>query len=171
MNRIPRWLAFLLGAGMLAAVIGGISFYSLTKQPDGFITQKMIKPLVGLISGIKKFEEVADAKPAFTLSANELQSAFAKDEAKAMEMYNSQIIQVNGSISRIAAPTDTNRVILLEVDGLSNISCQMDPRYNERLADVSPGSKVTVRGICNGSKMDDLLGSIDVLLNRCVLVN
>ncbi len=171
MNRIPRWLAILLVVGLLAALGGGAAFYFITKQPESFVTQKIIKPVVGFMSGFKKFENVDESKPDFTLSSVELQSAFATDEAQAKEMYQSKIVQVNGMISSITAASDTNLVLLLEVDGISNISCQMDPQFHSRMGGVAPGNNVVIKGICSGSKKDDLLGSQDVLMNRCVLVN
>ena len=65
-----------------------------------------------------------------------------------------------------------NIVILLSVDDpTSNISCQMDPTFNDRLKNLKNGGTITIKGICNGSKEDDLLGSLDVMLNRCIVVN
>ncbi|HXH18199.1 MAG TPA: hypothetical protein VNJ07_03860 [Chitinophagales bacterium] len=168
MNRLPRWLNILLLLALLAAAVGAAVFYFVTRQPESVVTQKIIKPVVGLLSGFKQFENVDKATPAFTLTSADLHSAFAKDEAQARALYEGKVIQVSGTVASIASPTDTNRVVLLEVDGVSNVSCQMDPRFNERLKNVAPGNAVILKGICNGSKKDDMLGSIDVLMTRCV---
>lgn len=145
-------------------------FYFVTRQPEGFVTQKIIKPLVGFISGFKEFENVDRAVPVFSLSSAELHQAFMQDEALAKTKFEGKVIQVSGVVSSIASPTDTHRVVLLEVDGISNISCQMDPVFNERMKDIASGSSVRIKGFCSGIKRDDLLGSLDVLMNRCLVV-
>ncbi len=170
MERVPRWLFFMIAAGLLAVAGGGIAFYFITKQPESFVTQQIIRPVAGIISGFKKFEDVDESSPAFSLTPAELHAAFANDEANAKETYEGRILLVKGVISSIASPTDTNRVILLEVDGVSNISCQMDSRFNNRLKDIAPGITISIKGICIGSRKDDLLGSLDVLLTRCAAI-
>lgn len=169
MDRVPRCLAFLIAAALLAVAGGGMVFYFITKQPESFVTQQIIRPVAGILSGFKKFEDVNESAPAFTLAPAELQAAFANDEANAKETYEGKVLLVKGVISSIASPTDTNRVILLEVDGISNISCQMDSRFNNRLKDIAPGNTISIKGICIGSRKDDLLGSLDVLLTRCAV--
>ena len=149
-----KWLKVLIAVGLLAIIGGGVMFYFITKQPDSFVTQKLIRPVVGFISGFQQFENVDEAKPAFTLTPGELQGAFAKDEAKARATYAGKIVEVKGTISSIAQ-SDSNRVILLEVDGMSNISCQMDPQFNNRLKDISAGKVVSIKGICHSAKKDD----------------
>jgi len=170
MNRIPRWVVFLIIACIAFLAIGAITFYFITKQPESVVTQKIIKPVVGFLSGFKQFEDIDASAPAYTLTAAELQGDFAQNETDAKLKYEGKVVQVSGIISSIASHADTNHVILLEVDGISNISCQMDSRFNDRFRDISPGSNVSLKGICSGSKKDDLLGSLDVLLNRCVIV-
>jgi hypothetical protein len=160
----------LITVGLLAAIGGGLMLYFIAKQPDSFVTQKIIRPIVGFVSGFKKFEDVDHAKPAHILTATEIHAAFEGDEAKAKTEFEGKVVQVNGIISSIASPNDANRVILLEVDGNSNVSCQMDPQFIDRLIDIAVGDDVAIKGICSGSKKDDLLGSLDVLLNRSVLV-
>ena len=173
MNNLPRWLKILTIAGLTAVLGGGIAFYCITRQPDSFVTQKIIRPVVSFMSGFKQFEDVAESKPAFSMTSKELHSAFEKDEANAGKMYNGKVIEVSGTISSIAAPTETNIVILLSIEDnpVSNVSCQMDAAFNDRLQKYAAGSQVAIKGICNGAKKDDLLGSLDVLLNRCVIVN
>lgn len=177
MKRIPKWLKILLAIGLVAAIGGAIAGYSIANHPDSAFTKSVVipivKPLVDLVSGFEKHQNVDESKPAFTLTTSDLQGAFVKDEAAAKTTYEGKVVQVNGTVSSIASPTDTNVVVLLAIDGdaASNVSCQMDPAFNSRLNGIAAGSVISVKGICNGSKKDDLFGSTDVLLNRCVIVN
>lgn len=177
MKRLPKWLKFLLGMGLALAIAGAVAGYCIASHPDSAFTKRvvipMVKPIVDLVSGFEKHKNVDQSKPAFTLSPNELQGAFVKDEAAAKTTYEGKVVQVNGTISSIASPTDTNVVVLLTIEGdaASNVSCQMDPAFNSRMNGIAAGSVISVKGICNGSKKDDLFGSHDVLLNRCVIVN
>lgn len=170
MNRLPRWASSLLIIGLIGLMGAGFVFFFVTKMPDSFITQKIIRPVVGFVSGMKKFENVDAAKPEFSLEASGLYEDFMNDPAGAKNRYENKIVQVSGTVSGIAGQTDANRVILLEVDGVSNISCQMDPQFNDRLTSISAGDALIIKGICSGAKTDDLLGSLDVLMNRCVIV-
>ncbi len=172
MKTIPKWLTVLVVISFIALLGGGLMFYSVTQKPNSPFTQKVIRPIVGFVSGFTKHQEVENSKPAFEMTADELQAAYLNNRENAMKSYDGKVLQVSGKISNIASPTDTNIVILLTIenDPLSNISCQMDPAYNERLKQIAPGETITMKGICNGFKEDDLLGSLDVLLNRCVVV-
>lgn len=176
MKRISTWLTFLLIFGFVVILIGGVAGYFITQQPDSAFTKTVVvpvlKPFVDLLSGFSQHKNVEQSEAQFVLKPDELHEAYGKNESEAKAQYEGKIVQVNGIISSIASPTDTNIVVLLTIerDPMSNISCQMDPSFNERLEGLAAGSKVSIKGICNGAKKDDLLGSLDVLLNRCVIV-
>ncbi|GIV34776.1 MAG: hypothetical protein KatS3mg031_2311 [Chitinophagales bacterium] len=161
--------------GLLILITGGVVFFSITQWPESRFTRHVIiplvKPLVDLTSRFTQHKEVEKTSPAFILSASELQAEFLQGEELAKEKYIGKVVQVHGTIAKIASPADTTIVLLLAIDAdpLSNVSCQMDPRYNERVKDLNVGDMVSVKGICNGIKKDDLLGSTDVVLNRCVV--
>lgn len=169
-------LRFLTIFAVLGLIASAVIFYFLTQQPDSAFTKRMIvpvvKPFVGFISGLSPHTNVDASEAAYLFSPDSLQQFFIVNASEATEKYAGKIIQVSGIVSDIATPTDTNIVVLLAIanDPLSNISCQMDPAFNERLQGVSSTAVVTIKGICSGAKQDDLLGSTDVLLNRCVLV-
>ena len=173
MKRLLRYLTVIAAFGLVASAV---VFYFLTQQPESSFTKNVIvplvKPIVGFVSGLKPHENVAGAEPDFIFPTDTLQYFFKANEQEATKNYNGKILQVSGTISNIASPTDTNIVVLLAIDSdpMSNISCQMDPAFNDRLKGLAAGSSVSIKGICNGAKKDDLLGSLDVLLNRCVIV-
>ncbi len=176
MKRIPTWLRALLILGFAAALIGGTAGYFITQQPKSAFTKSVVvpvvKPFVDFLSGLTEHKNIEQSAAQFVLTSDELHEAYGKNESEAKAQYEGKILQVNGIISSIASPTDTNIVVLLgiESDPMSNISCQMDAAFNDRLKGLAAGSTVSIKGICNGAKKDDLLGSMDVLLNRCVIV-
>lgn len=173
MKRLLRYLTVIAAIGLVASAV---VFYFLTQQPESGFTKNVIvpvvKPLVAFVSGLSPHTNVDETKADFTLSTDDLQKPFKADEQEAAKIYIGKIVQAKGTISSIASPTDTNIVVLLAIDSdpMSNISCQMDPAFNDRLKGLTAGSSVSIKGICNGAKKDDLLGSLDVLLNRCVVV-
>lgn len=176
MKRIPTWLTALLAVSFTALLAGGIAGYFLTQQPDSAFTKSVVvpvvKPLSDFLSGFTTHQNIEQSEAQFILAADELHASFGKNETEAKAQFEGKIVQVNGVISSIASPTDTNIVVLLTIhnDPMSNISCQMDPAFNTRLKGLTTGSSVSIKGLCNGAKKDDLLGSLDILLNRCVIV-
>ncbi len=173
MKTTTKLVITVLAVGLIG---GGTVFYFMTQKPESNFTKNVIipvvKPIVDFASSFKKHTEVDKAKAAFALNPEELQGAFKNDETLASEKYLGKILEVAGSVASIASPTDTNIVLLLSIDkdAMSNVSCQMDSRFNDRIKGIGVGDSITIKGICNGVKKDDLLGSTDVILNRCVIV-
>ncbi len=173
---MKRLLRFVTVCAVFGLVASAVFFYFITQQPESNFTKSVIvplvKPIVGFVSGLSPHTNVDETKAEKLLTTDSLQQLFKENEQEATKSYNGKILQVSGTISNIASPTDTNIVVLLAIDSdpMSNISCQMDPAFNARMKGLSEGSIVSIKGICNGVKKDDLLGSTDVLLNRCVII-
>ena len=114
----------------------------------------------------KPHRNVANEKPAFTLSANELIKAFGEKEDAAYKLYGDKALQVNGKIADISKK-GTEITITLE-DQTSGVSCSFESEYyqknTEKLNSVKVGDQVTVKGKCDGHDM--IMG---VVLTRCAL--
>lgn len=116
----------------------------------------------------EKGPDLSRAQPTIRLEAASLIGAFESDTAVASRMYIDQVIAVTGTVKSI----DTDRIPVIiflgEEAALSSVKCSMDPVFADGYKNISKGSRVTVKGLCNGFQYEELLGT-DVELNRCVI--
>lgn len=102
-----------------------------------------------------KPHETVDNKKGLQITAEELCSAYLKDEQKANSIYLNQVIEVTGTIAEISKNQDGNDVILLESsDPLSGVQCTMRETYGAYHA----GEPIVVKGFCTGFTAVVLLG-------------
>lgn len=99
-----------------------------------------------------------------SISASALFIDYETDEAAANERYLGKTLELTGTIREISIQEETGQAtIYLEAGGiLGGVSCEM--AADQQLAKAKPGEEVTIKGICSGLLMD-------VVLNRCVIVN
>lgn len=112
-------------------------------------------------------EDLKEVQADEAIAAHMLLQEFATDTSAASEKYIDKVLRVTGTVKSY----DTSGVINLGMpDDISSIQCSMDPRTKVNYALLEPGTKVTLKGVCNGYQADPLLGT-DVKMNYCVLVN
>jgi len=106
---------------------------------------------------------VASYKTDVTIDAASLLQAFETNEDSANIIYREKIILVTGTVGSITQDTTGYSVYLKESDAISGIMCRFDrPDFNPELAAV--GSKVGIKGLCNGYLMD-------VVLDKCTIAD
>jgi hypothetical protein len=122
---------------------------------------------MGLLGfGAKKQQEeqqkqVQEQKP-IEVSAVQLLSEYKDNEAKANDKYKGKVVQVDGVIDRI-----TEGYVKLKGGGqfeLLTVDCHFDDEDRKTVASLSSGSRVTIKGICDGKGF----GGINI--HRCKLV-
>ena len=95
------------------------------------------------------------------MSADELFNSFDANEAEASENYQEKIIQVSGTVFRTKSDTTQLNIILKAENSMTGgVNCSLrdlDTQIPEK------GSKITLKGQCQGFLMD-------VVLNNCVIV-
>lgn len=106
---------------------------------------------------------VVTAAADFQVSAPELVNAFAKNEADANAQYGGKVIMVTGTLRRVLEESGVPILVVGDSTLEFGVSCYLDPERSDAAQDLSPGSTVTVKGICNG-----LL--LDVMLDQAVVV-
>ncbi len=100
----------------------------------------------------------------FVITPQDLLAEFDTDEAAAQTKYLNKIIKLNGVLLYIQKVADKSIWLLSTGDPLSNIQCEMDPRYIADTQDkVKIGNTVTIQGICSGKLMD-------IILNQAVCI-
>ena len=132
--------------------------------------------IVGLICGIgvylyvfhKPHRNLANEKPAFTLTAADLIIQFGEKEDSCYKVYGDKAIQVNGKIADISKKGNIIQTIVLE-NSSSGVSCGFNSLYNvensEKISKLKVGDIVKLKGKCDGYDM--IMG---VVLTQCCVV-
>jgi hypothetical protein len=109
-------------------------------------------------------EEFAQLKKN-AVSAATLQAAYEQNEVSADNEYKGKVVVVHGRVGTIAKDIiDTSYVILdAGESSIGSIQCFFDDSSNARLAKLSPGQSVYIKGTVNGKMMN-------VLLKDCIIL-
>ena len=111
----------------------------------------------------KPVSGLEDTKPAFTMSSDELFTAFESDETGANKKYLGKIIEVSGTVQSVNHEQDGNTSVTLQTTGgMFGVICRLDS-LNSSPQGIANGQKVSMKGECSGMLMD-------VVLVRCVNV-
>ncbi len=133
----------LLKYGLLLALIGGAVGFYLWNKPH---------------------ENMDKAKTDVEISAGELFTAFAENEAQANEDYLDKVIAVAGKVREVSkSPEGIVKVTLDSGDEMFGVICQLDELSDHQRTEFQPGESVTFKGKCTGMLMD-------VVMVRCVEV-
>lgn len=127
-------------------------------QKKFFIAAIILYLAVAVAAGFYMYRKpranVEDIKPAFTLSAAELYSAFKRDEKKANERFLKKVIQVKGAVDNMQVTDSAISLLLQSGDDMGGVNCLV---RREKVAKQSPplnGSVISVKGKCVGFLMD-----------------
>lgn len=110
-----------------------------------------------------------DMKPEFSLSADELMSAYENNKLAAESKYNGKVLQINGIIYGISASGEEAAVVTLqgstENNALKSVNCKFtgDEQIKE-LGKLSKGLPVTIIGIVKGEGIMS-----DIAMENCRL--
>lgn len=106
-----------------------------------------------------------DVSSAMRLTADELFTAFDKDEAAATRQFSDKVLSVRGLIRQMNKDEKGGYTLYLSTpELLKSISCSLDSLYRGTPPEVKAGDSITIKGICTGYLMD-------VVLVRCVIEN
>ena len=104
------------------------------------------------------------------VSAVELYNIYQNDSTKANATYTNNIVEVSGQVTQINHNQQNQTVILLKTNIQdASVNCTME----EKPGNISVGSTVALKGICNGYVSGDADLGIpgDVILVRCYVSN
>lgn len=124
--------------------------------------------IIAVVYGYKEYnrgqKDLSGEKADILISAPDLLKAFTDDEAKANTLYLDKLVAVNGKVKSADKDDLGNYTVQLDASSeMSNISCQMNEKYNSDAAKLRSGDEVIIKGTCTGMLMD-------VILIRCVIV-
>jgi hypothetical protein len=116
----------------------------------------------------KPHDNIEKATPAYSVSTEEIWSRYNTDRKIADSLYNNQVIEVTGNLSRIDKnDTLVSAIFVMAADSMfgdKTIACQMYKKYNEEAVALIAGAKVKIKGFCVG--YDDT----DIKFNKCSIV-
>jgi hypothetical protein len=115
----------------------------------------------------KKHPDYENLKPAFSVTAGELYTAFKTGKTEAGRKYNGQIIELRGTMDKLEK-TDTLVVAVFVLSqgtfGDEGVRCTMLTGYDTKAGAIQKGSALKIKGYCTG------FNDTDVILEHCSLV-
>jgi neutral trehalase len=116
----------------------------------------------------KPHDDIEKATPAYSMATEEIWSKYNSDRKAADSLYNNQVIELTGSLSRIDKNDSLVSVIFVmaadSMFGDKTIACQMYKKHNDEAAALTTGTKVKIKGVCVG--YDDT----DIKFNKCSFI-
>jgi len=117
----------------------------------------------------KPHEDIEKATPAFSIQADQLWKQYNDDLVLSDSLYTGQVIEITGNLSH----TETSdsliyAVFVMEADsmfGSKSIRCEMLPKYRDQTVNLSDGSQVKIKGLCNG------YDETDIKFSKCSIIN
>jgi hypothetical protein len=117
----------------------------------------------------KPHRNIANEKPAFTLTSTDLLKQFSENEDSCNKIYGNKTIEVSGKIVDITKKEKLVLSVILN-NSSTGVNCYFDSLYSSENAPVinnfEIGNEIKLKGKCDG--YDDIMG---VVLNSCVLVD
>ncbi len=122
---------------------------------------------IGFYLWNKPHRTAEDEKPFATVSASQLFTEFATDEAASWTKYKDKVIQISGEVETISTDASGNTQVVMKTDTeMSTVSVTL--MQGAQAPQQEPGTMIEVKGICNGF-LNDIFG--EVQLNQGVVVN
>ena len=142
-----------LGLLLIGPLVTFAAFHFATKQVEGQV-----------------YENPADLKPAFEVSASDLISSFKSSDSLANAKYREQIITVNGNISAVEVSADSTSNIKFSDSTGSYVIFPFDKAAMDDIKKLKEGDPVSVKGSCSGGVYSDILETEVITFKRCVLI-
>jgi hypothetical protein len=116
----------------------------------------------------KPHDDIEKATPAYSLATEEIWSKYNSDRKIADSLYNDQVIEITGNLSRIDKNDSLVSVIFVmaadSMFGDKTIACQMYKKHNDEAGALTVGTKVKIKGVCIG------YDETDIKFNKCSIV-
>jgi len=116
----------------------------------------------------KEHEDIDAAKPAFSLTTEELWKQYNNNPRNADSLYTGKVIEITGNLGRIEKNDSlVSLVFVMAADSMfgdKTISCQMYQKHNDEASALSSGTLVRIKGYCTG------YNDPDIKFNKCSVV-
>ncbi len=142
-----------LGVIVLLAIIGAI----VSPKPDNSGETASVSPPTSQSAPVEEGANVQEepaAEEAISVSAQELDAEYEKNQVAADEKYNDKKVLVTGTVNDIGKDMMGDSTVTLSGSNPFGITCVFEKSEQAKLAQVSKGDTVTVRGICKGKSLN-----------------
>ena len=132
--------------------------------------------IVGLIAAFLVFKFVYNKQhpdyekmePAFSLSTQELYTAFTGNKTVASAKYNGMVVALNGKLSKVEVVDTMVTAVFVFKQGMfgdEGIRCTMLKKFNDAAKKLQPDGDVKIKGYCTG------FNDTDIIFEKCSIVN
>ena len=115
------------------------------------------------------FEDTADQKAAYTVSADELIKEFAANEANANKKYTEQIVVVYGIVSETEVADTTVNIKFTDTTTGSYAIFAFQQQHIADAKTLKAGDKVSIKGSCSGGAFSQILETEYITFKRCAI--
>ena len=116
----------------------------------------------------KPHEDIENATPAYTMTAEDIWQKYNSNLKTADSLYTGKVIELTGNLSRVDKNDSLVSVIFVmaadSMFGDKTISCQMYKKHNDEAVTLEAGNKVKIKGFCTG------YSDPDIKFNKCSIV-
>ncbi len=143
----------------------------------GWLKKILIAAGILIIGGVavviyvftRSFEDTADTKAAFEVSANKLIGEFAAATPVANKKYTEQIVTVSGRVTEVESADTTVNIKMTDTATGSYVIFAFQSNAMAAAKKVKEGDSVSVKGSCSGGSYSDILELYHVDFKRCVI--
>lgn len=122
---------------------------------------------IGLVAGAygiyafnKKVPGLEKTRADYSLTADEIYSAFEMDEAAALEKFDGKVVEVSGTVLSVKTENEQNNIIIAAESAFGGgVNCSL----SSPVEGIEKGMTIKIKGRCQGYLMD-------VVLNNCHVV-
>jgi len=116
----------------------------------------------------KPHQDYSKASPEFIVESLTIFKEFKNDPQATSSLYNGKVIAITGDLSAVENTVGLTIAVFEIRDGMfgsEGLRCTMLPESAEKIAGIADGTKVTIKGLCPGYNVTD------VILEHCSLID
>jgi uncharacterized protein (DUF2141 family) len=137
----------------------------------------LIGGLIGLVAAAAviwyvftvTFEDTADQKAAYTVSADNLIKEFIANDSLANKKYTEQIVVVNGIVSETEVADTTVNIKFIDTTTGSYAIFAFQQQHIASAKTLKAGDKVSIKGSCSGGAFSEILETEYITFKRCAI--
>ena len=116
----------------------------------------------------KPHDDIENATPAYSMSAEQLWKAYTSDMKTADSLYNGKVIELSGILNRTdKSDTLVYAVFVMEIDSMfgdKSVRCEMLQKFADETTLLAADVPVKIKGYCTG------FDETDIKFNKCAIV-
>jgi len=116
----------------------------------------------------KPHDDIENATPAYSMSAEQLWKAYTSDMKTADSLYNGKVIELSGILNRTEKSDSlVYAVFVMEIDSMlgdKSVRCEMLQKFADETTQLAADVPVKIKGYCTG------FDETDIKFNKCAIV-